>query len=547
MSQFHFNDNNNTILGNIHNWQKYQVNDCYVLFGKNPDSLVYKINSLANHTAIFSQSKSLVSKMTTCFLIISALIIFFGNLLVITAVATTKRLRRVTDLYIVSLAVADLLVAVFILPLSIIRQSYGYWPYESHELCLYFLSANILLCLASILNLCCISVDRYIAIVHPLKYISKRTRQTALTMIAVAWISSFLAMLPPILSKQHHTGVGMCYIRSDTQYRMLSGILGFCIPFPLVGFIYLRIFWVIQHRSKASKSPKFSSRLKEHRYGSLSILFDLNQLGRIKKWFSSDEFKRDRLFVLHGQKSKSCTAYIRNNRSKNTNPLKPGISTENDMYSSDAFCQSPSCSHNNYFSSPSTADISQTMKSCPEPAEIVQISLVPKRFRIGANLVFPRELGNKKLKDENKASLSVSNTQIDNKTKDDTCITDQSSKESEYIQAQRFKRSRMDLKLDNSSIHINLNRNKQERQILKREQKTARSISIVVGCFMLCWFPFATLYLVEGIFECLLSEQVYMITGWFAYLNSMCNPFIYSLCNKEYANAFKRLLHFRKY
>ncbi|TNN12071.1 Tyramine receptor 1, partial [Schistosoma japonicum] len=186
----------------------------------------------------------------------------------ISAVVTTKELKRITDLYIVSLALADLLVAILLMPPFIIRQNVGHWPFKSPELCIYWLSFNVLLCTASILNLCCISVDRYIAINYPMKYISKRTRRTALYMIGGAWTFSFLITLPPIFGVQHHAGVGNCYIRSDMGYRFLTGTTVFIIPFLLIGFIYVRIFWVIRQRSKEFAKGKFSADSKEHRHKS---------------------------------------------------------------------------------------------------------------------------------------------------------------------------------------------------------------------------------------------------------------------------------------
>ncbi|CAH8574696.1 unnamed protein product [Heterobilharzia americana] len=479
-----------------------------------------------------------------CLLIALTFIVFFGNLLVILAVLKTKRLRRVTDLYIVSLTVADLLVAVLILPFSIIRQYYGYWPYESHELCLYFLSANIFLCVSSILNVCCISIDRYIAITSPMKYIGKRTRQTALAMIIFAWSASFIAMLPPLLGAQHHTGVRNCYVRSDAWYRILTGALAFYIPFPLVGFIYLRIFWVIHSRRKAFKSVRFSSKLKEHRYGSLSILFQLNGLGRIKRWLRADDFTKCRLFVLHSKKSEICTTYISENRCKQMTQITLNFSNKDDISLKETYIPSESCST---FKDPNiqlVKGISDTVTSLEEPIGVVQISLVPRRFRFVENLVLPNKLEKRPSCSISENTASIYSVQDDNKSVI-ISTSDQHSRTSENITTKMHKKTDMDIKIMNHNRHSTSVSNRHQRQIFNKEQKSVRSVSIVVGCFMICWIPFATVYLVEGICECLLSEKVYMTTGWIAYINSLCNPFIYALCNKEYADAFRRLLHLR--
>ena len=86
--------------------------------------------------------------------------IVFGNGLVIVAIAADRRLKGVQNWFVASLAVSDLLVGLFIMPLSLGAELMGYWPFGD-VLCQLWLSTDVLLCTASILNLCLISLDRY--------------------------------------------------------------------------------------------------------------------------------------------------------------------------------------------------------------------------------------------------------------------------------------------------------------------------------------------------------------------------------------------------
>ena len=117
------------------------------------------------------------------------LIVTFGNILVISAVKISSKLRGPTNTIIVSLAVADLLLGkdynqlntlcihylgVLVLPLSAVYEVVDSWIFGRH-LCFIWLSVDVWTCTASILHLVAISMDRYIAVTHPVTYPSIMT------------------------------------------------------------------------------------------------------------------------------------------------------------------------------------------------------------------------------------------------------------------------------------------------------------------------------------------------------------------------------------
>ena len=102
------------------------------------------------------------------------LLIVVGNSLVVAAIARDRRrLGGVQNYFIASLAVSDLLVGLFIMPLSLANELMGYWAF-GEILCQLWLCTDVLLCTASILNLAVISLDRYWSITRAVTYPRQR-------------------------------------------------------------------------------------------------------------------------------------------------------------------------------------------------------------------------------------------------------------------------------------------------------------------------------------------------------------------------------------
>ena len=99
-------------------------------------------------------------------------IIVIGNSLVILAFATTRRLRSKTNYFVVSLAFADVLVGGLSLPIFTVAINKGQvWQRENPEINKLWTAIDMITSIASIVNLMCISVDRYICIQYPLRLV----------------------------------------------------------------------------------------------------------------------------------------------------------------------------------------------------------------------------------------------------------------------------------------------------------------------------------------------------------------------------------------
>uniref|UniRef100_A0AAN0LHF2 G protein-coupled receptor n=1 Tax=Polyphagotarsonemus latus TaxID=1204166 RepID=A0AAN0LHF2_9ACAR len=184
----------------------------------NSSNLINTTTSLCT-SLVDHQSQNSLIIFSMIFMVIVNLVVIFGNLLVIISVFLYSKLRTVTNFFIVSLAVADLLLGLTVLPYSLTQTISKTW-YFGEIWCLGWLVIDVWLSTASILNLVAISVDRYLAITQPLKYRTLMTAKRAKTIIASAWILSFLICFPPLVGwNQQGSGLIKVNLTKTLEYK----------------------------------------------------------------------------------------------------------------------------------------------------------------------------------------------------------------------------------------------------------------------------------------------------------------------------------------
>ncbi|KAM8913151.1 neuromedin-U receptor 1 isoform 2-T2 [Spinachia spinachia] len=119
-----------------------------------------------------------------------------GNVLICAVMAKHKKMRNPTNFYLVSLAVADLLVLLFGMPLEIYDLWNNYpFPFGVGG-CYFKIFLFETVCFASILNVTALSVARYIAVVYPLKTRYLSTNRHARRVITAVWAVSMICAVP---------------------------------------------------------------------------------------------------------------------------------------------------------------------------------------------------------------------------------------------------------------------------------------------------------------------------------------------------------------
>ncbi|XP_050084076.1 uncharacterized protein LOC126570386 isoform X2 [Anopheles aquasalis] len=217
-------------------------------------------STIAKPHAHAENASSIIITAVQC-LIFGSIIIgaVLGNALVIISVHKNRKLRVITNYFVVSLAMADMLVALCAMTFNASVEISGRWLFGPF-MCNVWNSLDVYFSTASILHLCCISVDRYFAIVRPLEYPLYMTQRTVFMMLANVWVLPALISFTPIFLGWYTTAEhlatlalnpDLCIFVVNKTYAIISSSISFWIPGIVMVTMYYRIFKEAVRQRKA--------------------------------------------------------------------------------------------------------------------------------------------------------------------------------------------------------------------------------------------------------------------------------------------------------
>ncbi|CAB3363051.1 octopamine receptor beta-2R-like [Cloeon dipterum] len=173
-----------------------------------------------------------------------------GNLLVIVSVMRHRKLLVITNYFVVSLAFADMLVAILAMTFNFSVQLTDTWMFGP-IMCDVWNSFDVFFSTVSILHLCFISVDRYFAIVLPLQYPIYITERTVGVFLGITWLCPIFISFVPIFLGWYTTAENLtnrqlhpneCDFIVNMSFAIFSSLVSFWIPGSIMVFTYHRIF-----------------------------------------------------------------------------------------------------------------------------------------------------------------------------------------------------------------------------------------------------------------------------------------------------------------
>ncbi|XP_046851626.1 octopamine receptor 1-like [Xenia sp. Carnegie-2017] len=201
-------------------------------------------NSTHHSRHMYSETYKIISATIT-FAIMSLAI--FGNTLVVMAFKKYHKLQSVTNYFVVSLAISDILISMLSMPIWGIHVVTGpdpKWEKIGTSARVIWTLTDIICGLTSIFNLTCISIERYICISSPLRYYQRIVGRRVIIIIISMWVfATLLAASRGIFQK------------TEIIFEVMFTVIGFFIPLLIMVIMYSMIFRVACRQVKKIDIP----------------------------------------------------------------------------------------------------------------------------------------------------------------------------------------------------------------------------------------------------------------------------------------------------
>ncbi|KAK1886665.1 Somatostatin receptor type 5 [Dissostichus eleginoides] len=195
-----------------------------------------------------------------------------GNTLAIYVVLRYAKMKTVTNIYILNLAVADELYIIG-LPFLTTQNVLSYWPFGTF-LCRVVMTADCMNQFTSIFCLTVMSIDRYLAVVHPIRSTKWRHPRVAKVVSAAVWAVSFVVVLPVFIFSDVQDTFNSCNMNWpepknawSTAFILYTATVGFFGPLLIICLCYLLI--IIKMKSSGVRAG-FTKRRRSERKSSVS-------------------------------------------------------------------------------------------------------------------------------------------------------------------------------------------------------------------------------------------------------------------------------------
>ncbi|XP_039979875.1 alpha-2Db adrenergic receptor-like isoform X2 [Xiphias gladius] len=378
-------------------------------------------------------------------------------------------------------------------------QVMGYWYFGS-TWCSFYLALDVLFCTSSIVHLCAISLDRYWSVTKAVSYNRKRTPKRIKAMISIVWLISIVISSPPLLMTQKEEDLETedekdtqrqeCLLNNQTWYILSSCLVSFFAPGVIMILVYCKIYRVAKQRA--------------------STVFVAKN-------------------VMERQASQSETCFVGTARTCQ----RRGAGCSKTRYELDSPQAANRHASSNVESNSSghrrgeLDDIDLEDRSCE--AEVKPSSSFSLSLRL------PRRAGGRVKTEEGKDAEGTTGRL---KPPPPPSCASISWASADHLSHHCLLPSPLPLRRQRQ---MSVSKNKVAQM---REKRFTFVLAVVMGVFVLCWFPFFFTYSLHAVCRenCSIPDTLFNLFFWIGYCNSCLNPIIYTIFNRDFRRAFKKIL-----
>ncbi|KAK0042484.1 octopamine receptor 1 [Biomphalaria pfeifferi] len=501
-------------------------------------------NESADLTESNSHGRSLVEiVLWSILLAILMLVSSVGNILVIVCVRTSHKLQEDRgNIFLVNLSVADLLTAVIVMSGSLISLVEDKWVLGG-AWCNIVCAANYTLIIVSMLTLCFISLDRYIAVVHALHYHSKVTNARIYMLITYAWCQGVCFGVPPILARwiEYDYWEVICAIEwqknnlKTLNYVIVAFILCFLSPGVIMAVAYTKVMKVAKshnsvHPIGAYDNVNKAVQCAANQNSKSQVTRNMVEMSDYSS-STSHEFRISRRLTQtpfadkdKDSNSKRLLRYILQSNSKSMSKdwAKQNLDQKQSEQSTNA---------NNIYSKTLTFSLAAAGDKLVDHS-CSDIALCDSKKTAEST----QPVGNVKLPSFNEHGAACDQHKF---------LSIDSTTYSDELQLV----SRLNSLVDNRTLgdeHLiaDITQKRRRKKNYGVSSKAVRSLLIVVLAFFICMAPFSCTKLYKVIVprKDALPGYVNLVASIFQFCSSAVNPLIYGIFRKDFRAAFLSLL-----
>lgn len=206
-----------------------------------------------------NRTEALVWTETVLFAVTN-IVAVLGNLFIFNAVYRKRRLRTIPNMFVIALAVSDLLMCTWCMPFTVATLFYGRWMF-GETFCLFQGFAALTFGSVAMVTMSVIAVNRFFCVVKPKNYLFLFKKQRVFIYMVIVWSLTLAGSLSPFFFEDKNSfkfqpGKAMCLyaFESNMAYTVTTECLYIATPLTIITVCYVKVFRAVSRSNRVFSS-----------------------------------------------------------------------------------------------------------------------------------------------------------------------------------------------------------------------------------------------------------------------------------------------------